>query len=122
MSLGGRIRTLRLQKNLTQTDIAKRLGMGRSNFGHIENNRVTPSSDVIDKIADILGTTTDYLLGRDSHTFDNNLPHPANKTTCDIKKVLDGEVDLMYNGVPVSLEDQAKIKQLLNVLFWDRKE
>jgi len=64
MLLGARIKKIRLEKSLTQDDIATKLGMGRSNVGHIENGRTMPAADVLDKIADILDTTTDYLLGR----------------------------------------------------------
>ena len=64
MSLGNRIRGLRSKKNLTQIEIAQQLNMGRSNFGHIENDRVIPNSNDLDKIANILDSTSDYLLGR----------------------------------------------------------
>lgn len=64
MSLGQRIKRLRKNQGLTQPEIAEKLGMGRSNFGHIENDRVVPTSATLQKIADILNTTTDYLLGR----------------------------------------------------------
>jgi transcriptional regulator with XRE-family HTH domain len=64
MTLGERIKQLRTKAKLTQLDMSKKLNMGSSNFGHIENDRVTPSSTVLQKIADILNTTTDYLLGR----------------------------------------------------------
>lgn len=68
MSLGSRIKSLRLKTKLTQVEIAKQLDMGSSNFGHIENDRVVPSSSVLEKIASILDTNTDYLLGRtDDH-------------------------------------------------------
>ncbi|TFE30805.1 helix-turn-helix domain-containing protein [Cohnella luojiensis] len=64
MSLGSRIKELRLKRNFTQQDMADRLTMGRSNFGHIENDRVTPTSEDLQTLADILKTSTDYLLGR----------------------------------------------------------
>lgn len=64
MSLGERIRDRRKQLGLTQNEIAQQLNMGRSNFGHIENGRVVPSSNDLDKLADILKTKPDYLLGK----------------------------------------------------------
>lgn len=72
MTLGERIKQLRIKAKFTQLDMGKKLDMGSSNFGHIENDRVTPSSTVLQKIADILNTTTDYLLGR---TDDSELKH-----------------------------------------------
>lgn len=64
VSLGKRIREIRLKRGLTQEYIAKKLGMGRSNVGHIENGRTMPSAEVLDKIAQILDVSADYLLGR----------------------------------------------------------
>ncbi|MDT2247055.1 helix-turn-helix transcriptional regulator [Paenibacillus larvae] len=64
MSIGERIRQRRKLLQITQLEIAEQLKMGRSNFGHIENGRVTPSSSDLQKIADILQTNADYLLGR----------------------------------------------------------
>ena len=61
MSLGRRIKDLRLKKGFTQQYMADKLKMGRSNFGHIENDRVTPTAEDLQIIADILETSTDYL-------------------------------------------------------------
>lgn len=69
---GSRMRALRIQRGLTQDDIGKELNMGRSNIGHIERGRNAPTIEVIDKIANILGTSTDYLLGR----TDTQEPYP----------------------------------------------
>ncbi|MBY0201998.1 helix-turn-helix domain-containing protein [Paenibacillus cucumis (ex Kampfer et al. 2016)] len=64
MNLGERIRERRKKLGFTQIEVAEQLNMGRSNFGHIENGRVIPTSTDLDKIADILNTNVDYLLGR----------------------------------------------------------
>ncbi|GED53503.1 XRE family transcriptional regulator [Brevibacillus borstelensis] len=63
-SLGERIRELRLKRGFTQDDMAEKLGMNRANFSNYERNLSIPPSSTLGKIADILGTTTDYLLGR----------------------------------------------------------
>jgi len=52
-----------------QEDVANFLGMGRSNVGHIENDRVIPTSSDLKKIAELLNTTTDYLLGKEEYTL-----------------------------------------------------
>ncbi|MGG0885855.1 helix-turn-helix transcriptional regulator [Brevibacillus parabrevis] len=63
-TLGDRLKSLRKRFKFTQAEMAEKLGMGRANYSHIENNRVTPSSADLEKIADILKTNTDYLLCR----------------------------------------------------------
>lgn len=121
MSMGTIIKELRIKKGLTQQDIAAKLGMGRSNFGHIENDRVIPSSEDLQKIADILHTTTDYLLGR------NNVHSPVpdwatSKDKRDFKKMLEEDGDLMFDGVPISESDRQRVMDVLTGLFWEAKQ
>ena len=117
MSIGTRIKELRLKAHLTQKEIAGKLGMGSSNFGHIENDRVIPSSKDLEIIADILGTTTDYLLGRE------NIPAWAtSKDKRDFKKMLEEDSDLMFDGIPIDNEDRQRVKDVLTGLFWEAKQ
>jgi len=65
MTLGQRIKQLRVQQGLNQFHISDKLSMNRANFSHYERDTAMPPGDTLGEIADILGTTTDYLLGRD---------------------------------------------------------
>lgn len=57
------LRALRLQQQLSQTDLAQRLGIARRSYiSHLETGRKIPSPDLVVQIADQLGTTTDELL------------------------------------------------------------
>lgn len=121
MSLGSRIKQLRTERGLTQQDIAAKLEMGRSNFGHIENDRVTPTSEDLQKLADILQTTTDYLLGRDQAMA--TIPEWATyKDKRDFKKLLEDEGELMFDGVPLSQTDRQRVMDVLTGLFWEAKQ
>ncbi|MGE5703540.1 MAG: helix-turn-helix domain-containing protein [Clostridia bacterium] len=132
MSLGSRIRDLRKMRKLTQNEIAVQLQMGRSNFGHIENDRVVPSSDDLQKLADILETTTDYLLGRTdervvpSHGIrqgEENIPGWAtSKDKRDFKKMLQEDGDLLFDGIPLDDDDRQRIMDVLTGLFWEAKQ
>ncbi|SDJ59210.1 helix-turn-helix domain-containing protein [Paenibacillus naphthalenovorans] len=64
MSIGNRIKALRMKKGLTQDQMAEKLGMNRANFSNYERGVASPPGETISKIAAILNTTTDYLLGR----------------------------------------------------------
>jgi transcriptional regulator with XRE-family HTH domain len=97
MSLGKRIKERRLEKGLTQEDVAKKLGMGRSNLGHIERGRTKPSAEVLNQIASILDTTTDYLLGRSEKKEETFNPELTEKDERDIKKELQKMIDGLNN-------------------------
>jgi transcriptional regulator with XRE-family HTH domain len=121
MSLGSRIRDLRKTARLTQQEIADKLGMGSSNFGHIENDRVIPSSTDLAVIAEILNTSTDYLLG--SETDPTTPPDWAtSKDKRDFKRMLEEDGEIMFDGVPISQDDKEKIKRVMEAMFWDAKK
>ncbi len=64
MSLGERIKHVRLKKDMKQEELGKLLNVGKSTISQYETNKSTPDAATISKIADIFNTTTDYLLGR----------------------------------------------------------
>ncbi|MDH2332528.1 MULTISPECIES: helix-turn-helix transcriptional regulator [Paenibacillus] len=129
MSLGQRIKALRKQAKLTQKQIADQLGMGSSNFGHIENDRVTPSSADLQKIADILDTTTDYLLGRTNDFKSDPYYALTDQDERDIAKKLeammndlDSDSSLSFMGEPMDEEDRELLRiSLENTLRMSRE-
>ncbi|OME55161.1 helix-turn-helix domain-containing protein [Paenibacillus odorifer] len=124
MSLGTRIRSRRKQLGLSQIQIAEQLKMGRSNFGHIENDRVTPSSTDLKIIADILKTTPNILLGK--QTLDEQLADApewaTSKDVADFKKMLEDDQPVMFDGVPIEGEKRQRVMDILSGLFWEAKE
>lgn len=63
MALGDKLKILRLEKDLTQEDIAKYLDVTRAVVGHWETNRQWPNKETLLKLAQLLNVPTDYLLG-----------------------------------------------------------
>lgn len=49
---------------LSQSELAERAGLQPSAVSHFETGRRSPSFDNLKRLADALGVTTDYLLGR----------------------------------------------------------
>ena len=65
-----RIKELRTAQGLTQVEFANNLSVSKQAVSNWENNNIQPSVDMLIKIADYFGVTTDYLLGRSN---DNSL-------------------------------------------------
>lgn len=61
--LASRIRHLRRERNMTQTELAGRLGVLRSSVSNWENALRTPNTETISKICRIFGVSADYLYG-----------------------------------------------------------
>jgi transcriptional regulator with XRE-family HTH domain len=60
--IGQRIKELRTKLNLTQKVLAEKVGMTYVQIGRYEKRGAVPSSEVLNKLADALNTTTDYLM------------------------------------------------------------
>lgn len=59
-----RLRDLREDKDLTQKQIAEMLGMSQTGYSKYETGENDIPTQILLKLADFYGTTTDYLLGR----------------------------------------------------------
>ena len=59
-----RIRDLRDDKDLSQTDVAKLLGMSQTGYSKYETGENDIPTRVLLILADFYGVSVDYLLGR----------------------------------------------------------
>lgn len=69
--LSEQIKNLRLAHHLTQVDLAKELNVTKQTVSNWENDNIQPSIDILIKLADFFGVTTDYLLDREILTSIN---------------------------------------------------
>ena len=61
--MGEKLKSLRIEKNLTQKQVADRIGLAISAVSSYESGTRYPSYDVLVKLARIFHVSTDYLLG-----------------------------------------------------------
>lgn len=52
-------------RNMTQIDLAGKIGVSKSQFIRYESKDVQPPADIVNKLADVLGTSVDYLISGD---------------------------------------------------------
>ncbi|MCB1834358.1 MAG: helix-turn-helix transcriptional regulator, partial [Geminicoccaceae bacterium] len=60
-SFGNRLRTLRLAMDMSQAELARLIGRHQTAIGPYERDEYMPARDIVAKLADILGTTPEYL-------------------------------------------------------------
>ncbi len=63
VDFGNRLKTLRLRENMTQEQLARKLGLTKSVISAYETSLRQPSYQVLIHIAKIYKVSTDYLLG-----------------------------------------------------------
>ncbi len=59
-----RLKELRTEKNVTQQEIADKIGVSRKVYANWENEINQPDLKMLSSLADIYGVSADYLLGR----------------------------------------------------------
>ncbi len=59
-----RIREIREDKGLTQTQVAKKIGITQRNYSYYETGKTMLTEDILIKLADLYNTSIDYLLYR----------------------------------------------------------
>jgi transcriptional regulator with XRE-family HTH domain len=60
--LGENLKKIRTKKNITQTELAKTLGVDKSFVSNIENGKTNPTLSTITNLAQTLGMSTNELL------------------------------------------------------------
>jgi transcriptional regulator with XRE-family HTH domain len=63
--LAGRILELRTARRLTQAQLAKEADLPAAAISHFETGLRTPGTSTLRRLADALGVSFEYLLGRD---------------------------------------------------------
>lgn len=62
MKLGKRISHLRGERQLTQGELARIIGVTRAALSHYENDRRQPTYDTLRKIAQYFSVSVDYVM------------------------------------------------------------
>lgn len=81
--MGEKLKSLRLEKKLTQKQVADRIGLAISAVSSYESGSRYPSYEVLVQLARIFHVTTDYLLGM------------TDKRNINVTGLDDGEIELI---------------------------
>ena len=70
MDFGDNMMLIRKKKRLSQADLGKLIGTSGDVIGRYERGDIKPSIEVVQKIADALEVSIDYLVGKTSILLD----------------------------------------------------
>lgn len=104
MTLLSRTKEIAKRRGISMEKLANRVGISKSGIYQWDSHEPKPST--IDKVADVLNVSTDYLLGR------TDVPNSdVNNEEIDLR---DAKHEILsYGGKPISDEDWAVIKRIL---------
>lgn len=96
-----RLKELRLNKKISQEQLATYLGMKRENISNYERGIVTNvTSETLDKLANYFNVSTDYILGRSDNptTIDLNST-PSKPKVKILARKMDGLDDSQLDAI-----------------------
>ncbi|MBC9788585.1 helix-turn-helix domain-containing protein [Carnobacterium maltaromaticum] len=67
MTFGMRLKQLRTENKMTQTELGEKLNVTKASISGYENGTRNPDQESLVKIAEIFNVSTDYLLGKDEN-------------------------------------------------------
>ena len=103
MRTGERIKNIRKKQGLTQKELADKVHLTAQVISNIERSYTTASSDDLARIADVLNTTPNYLLGKEENS--NNYYELTNKDEKDIAERLQVMIKDLENNAHYSKEN-----------------
>lgn len=108
MTIGDRIKEVRVKCGLTQEALAAQMGIAKTTLTGYEKGNRGPKSDMLMKIALICGTSVDYLVGvEDAGREDEQAEFLLKYDTLDDhgKKLVMAVLDLEYERCTGSAKD-----------------
>lgn len=117
-----KLKEKRLEAGLTQAELAKKAGTTSRTIQNYELGKSKPSNmEIIQKIADALVTTTEYLLGSSGTYVVEAHEKGGAKAARDIDELV-SEVTGMFAGGRLSEEALEGAMKALNDAYWIAKE
>ncbi|MQS44280.1 helix-turn-helix domain-containing protein [Companilactobacillus mishanensis] len=105
--LGERIKSLRKQKRLKQSDIAKTIGKSSMAISYYERGTREPDAHSLKLLADLLDTTTDYLLGATDNP--NEVSQDAPNQEAVVATHLDTDYENLTDSEKKQIQDFIKL-------------
>lgn len=102
-----KLKILRKRKKLTQNELANLLGISQKSYSNWENNKAEPTLENIVKLANILETTTDELLGRHVDFGDRVLFNISNYNLSNLKEFNEQELYDLKATIVLELLDES---------------
>ena len=117
-----KLKEKRIEAGLTQAELAAKVGTTARTIQNYELGKSKPSNmEIAQRIADVLGTTTEYLLGSNGTYVVEAREKGGAKAARDIDELV-SEVTGMFAGGKLSEDALEGAMKALNDAYWIAKE
>lgn len=122
MTFGEKLRTLRLQKNLTQQELAKKAGLGLNTISNYEKGKTYPQNrEVYSILANILEVSSDYLHNENDDFFASTQQQYGARGVKQAQDLV-SEVTGLFAGGELAEEDKDEMMRAIQEAYWIAKK
>lgn len=118
MNYGERLKQLRKDRDLKQSDLAAILGVSSSAIGSYERCERQPTFELLHKYAELFKVSIDYMLCLSDEKL--TVEQYQQLTTLDLSATLHKHT-ITLDGVELTAADKQRVLDVVTVLLFDRK-
>ncbi|CAI6081166.1 helix-turn-helix domain-containing protein [Cohnella sp. JJ-181] len=112
MSMGDRLRQLRLERHLSQEEVARQVGITRSAYSHYEINNRHPVYDTLIKLAQYFNVSLDYIIGGGGTKRIEHPPETQEYKILELFKSMDQEQRQLSIGLLLGIVEGERTKSV----------
>ena len=116
-TFGERLRDLRMNRNLHQSQLGEILGLSPSAIGSYERNLREPAYKHLAEMADLFNVSVDYLLCRTDEPL--TVEEFKKLDTREMRQLL-SEYDVLIGSYKLQESDKNRLYDVAHGLFWDK--
>lgn len=110
MELLSRIKTVLSDKKMTVADLSR---LTNISGGQIDKwDKINPGVDKVRKVADVLGVSVDYLLGRTDTLYQ------PQQSELPLEQLLGRSTTLTYGGIELSDDEKRQLDLIIRTVVW----
>jgi transcriptional regulator with XRE-family HTH domain len=122
MAFKERLKEKRKEAGISQAELAARVGVTSRTIQNYElGTRKPQNMEVVQRMADVLGTTTDYLLGNADRRILAAYAKGGAKAARDVEALV-SELSGLFAGGELDEEEKDAVMAALTRAYWDAKE
>lgn len=126
-TFGEVLKKLRLEKSLTQTELADKLGISKSTISMYENGNREPDFETLEHIADFFNVNLSYLIGETSQTVNktaekNGFKHKVPLSEGGTNEFPEGFKMIRRAAIKLNDKEKEKLLQIMKAYIADDEE
>ena len=122
MKFGDKVKELRQQIDLTQSELAKKIGVSPRTVFAYENGETYPRRrEIYNTLAELFGVEINYLLTEDEEFVAEAAVQHGLRGEQQARKII-GQTQALFAGGDLSDEDQLAFLHEMQAIYFDSKE